>query len=477
MFFTQINIKKNMGYVASIITSRLGYNKKWNLSWVMSAKNYDENIQKDLLMLNMVNPLNLGRFQIKQLIVPVISSFSVVSLKIFGRLTRKERAAVIIRKFRRVTLAKKSADIEHASQSKALRFGMSAVSAWFMLKDEGAKPMAYNFSMSIFPYLTRAPKNLELPKIKRKIYYIFVKYGSSGSKIAKDVGKISKKASEVQKANFKPTSQSSQNHQPTTPLQPVTPPSTPLPSADATMNQETVTATSEQKTPGFFKHEPKTKKTEEQITEKQKDEEEIKKDLQQITSDIKKTVDSTKHAGKPADISGSTIAVGSRSEGITVFARYYASFAAGSRLPTKEPKEPEEIKEDGSIMMSTYDHTNKDCGHQIIVNLDSITTAGILDVHGVFTSSAKPYQNFDHHLVSKKNYSGQDKNQYVHVYPAVRKLHISAITFSPELMEILRSNPEYFSVLETINEIHRLHGDAKVASPMEVINIIKEHKK
>jgi hypothetical protein len=94
-------------------------------------------------------------FQINQIIGPVIQhlkrlrSLRGFCLKIFGRLTRKERAAVIIRKFRRVTLAKKSADIEHASQSKALRFGMSGVSAWFMLKDEGAKPMAYNFSMTL----------------------------------------------------------------------------------------------------------------------------------------------------------------------------------------------------------------------------------------------------------------------------------------------------------------------------------------
>ena len=39
-----------MGYVASIITSSLGYNKTDKFG-VMSAKNYDENIQKDLFML------------------------------------------------------------------------------------------------------------------------------------------------------------------------------------------------------------------------------------------------------------------------------------------------------------------------------------------------------------------------------------------------------------------------------------------
>ena len=169
----------------SAIASRLGYNKKWKLSWVMSLNSYNLYIQKNLLMLNMVNPLNndichkFGKMQINLIMAPIMPSWK--PLKIFGILTPKQRAAVIIRKFRRVTLAKKSADIEHASQSKALRFGMSAVSAWFMLKDEGAKPMAYNFSMSIFPYLTRAPKNLELPRIHRKVYYIFVRHGGGGS--------------------------------------------------------------------------------------------------------------------------------------------------------------------------------------------------------------------------------------------------------------------------------------------------------
>ena len=124
-------------------------------------------------------------FQINQVITPVIRhlkrlrSLRGFCLKIFGRLTRKERAAVIIRKFRRVTLAKKSADIEHASQSKALRFGMSAVSAWFMLKDEGAKPMAYNFSMTITLLLvilqkTPFPKNTTFRKTPLKIQKRFM---------------------------------------------------------------------------------------------------------------------------------------------------------------------------------------------------------------------------------------------------------------------------------------------------------------
>jgi hypothetical protein len=42
--------------------------------------------------------------------------------------------------------------------------------------------MAYNFSMSLFPYLTLGPKNLELPRIKQKISWIFLRHGSGSGK-------------------------------------------------------------------------------------------------------------------------------------------------------------------------------------------------------------------------------------------------------------------------------------------------------
>ncbi len=164
-----------MAHTINAMASHLDSKKKWKLSWVMSKIMIY--LQNNLLRLKVVKTLNNDyqksvQIQINLIITPIIRSLN--SLKIFGRLTRKERAALIIRKFRRVALAKKSADIEHASQSKALRFGMSGVSAWFMLKDEGAKPMAYNFSMTLtllLVILQKTPfaKNKNLRKTPLKI--------------------------------------------------------------------------------------------------------------------------------------------------------------------------------------------------------------------------------------------------------------------------------------------------------------------
>ena len=110
-----------MGYVASIITSRLGYNKTDKFG-VMSAKNSNENIHNDLFMLNMVNPLNNDicykfdqYIQINQIIAPLMPSLKPLTL--FPRLIRKEIGS----NYSKILCVK-------------LSFGMSAVSAWFQLK-------------------------------------------------------------------------------------------------------------------------------------------------------------------------------------------------------------------------------------------------------------------------------------------------------------------------------------------------------
>jgi len=60
-----------------------------------------------------------------------------------GRLTRKERAAYILRQHGRVTLGTKSKFIDYATDAKIMRFGVVGVKVWFHLRK--SYPHSYNF--------------------------------------------------------------------------------------------------------------------------------------------------------------------------------------------------------------------------------------------------------------------------------------------------------------------------------------------
>jgi hypothetical protein len=93
-------------------------------------------------------------FYIKQILSPVmrdlkrqkfLKGFKII---VAGRLTRKERAAFLVRKRGSVTLSKNSAFIEQATQAKNLRFGMVGVKVWLMRKSDTYKPYYYNFFLT-----------------------------------------------------------------------------------------------------------------------------------------------------------------------------------------------------------------------------------------------------------------------------------------------------------------------------------------
>jgi ribosomal protein S3 len=52
-----------------------------------------------------------------------------------GRLTRKERAAFLVRRGNAITLSKKQEKIDYSSDAKILKFGMSAVKCWIIKKE------------------------------------------------------------------------------------------------------------------------------------------------------------------------------------------------------------------------------------------------------------------------------------------------------------------------------------------------------
>lgn len=73
--------------------------------------------------------------------MPYLNGFRIL---VAGRLTRKERAAYIVRQNGDITLGSKSCYIDYAADFKIMRFGVVGVKVWFHLKY--AKPNYYIFS-------------------------------------------------------------------------------------------------------------------------------------------------------------------------------------------------------------------------------------------------------------------------------------------------------------------------------------------
>jgi ribosomal protein S3 len=71
---------------------------------------------------------------------PTLNGFRIV---VAGRLTRKERAAYILRQHGSVTLGTKSRFIDYATDAKIMRFGVVGVKVWFHLRK--FHPHSYNF--------------------------------------------------------------------------------------------------------------------------------------------------------------------------------------------------------------------------------------------------------------------------------------------------------------------------------------------
>lgn len=100
---------------------------------------------------------------------PLLQGFKIV---VAGRLTRKERAAFMVRKNGRVSLSQKSAIIDFSSQFKIMRFGMVGVKVWFMRKNIFYKPYMYRLSMMILPLLTKRKKYKYKKVIKSQRRYM-----------------------------------------------------------------------------------------------------------------------------------------------------------------------------------------------------------------------------------------------------------------------------------------------------------------
>jgi len=61
-----------------------------------------------------------------------------------GRLTRKERAAFMIRKSGRISFSSKNRDVHYACDGKIMRFGMVGVKIWFNYKRK--RPAIYKLT-------------------------------------------------------------------------------------------------------------------------------------------------------------------------------------------------------------------------------------------------------------------------------------------------------------------------------------------
>lgn len=72
---------------------------------------------------------------------PRLDGFKIV---VAGRLTRKERAAFLIRKKGKLTLSKNDANIDYSYDFKIMRFGLVGVKVWFQVKIK--KPCFYKFT-------------------------------------------------------------------------------------------------------------------------------------------------------------------------------------------------------------------------------------------------------------------------------------------------------------------------------------------
>ena len=67
-------------------------------------------------------------------------------IAVVGRLTRKERAAILIKKYGQFTRATKTKHIDYAQDTRILRFGMVGVKIWMLLTRENACMYYFSFS-------------------------------------------------------------------------------------------------------------------------------------------------------------------------------------------------------------------------------------------------------------------------------------------------------------------------------------------
>lgn len=98
--------------------------------------------------------IKLGQyFKLFEILQPILRSLRTARniagfrLLIAGRLTRKERAAHLIRKHGRIPLGSKNIKIDFASDYKIMRFGIVGVKIWLHLKN--LNPYFYTFRFSM----------------------------------------------------------------------------------------------------------------------------------------------------------------------------------------------------------------------------------------------------------------------------------------------------------------------------------------
>lgn len=112
---------------------------------------YTKNITSTLITNYICHKLE-QYFRIQQIIGPIMSnlkknrSFLGFRLIIAGRLTRKERAAFLVRKNKRVTLGSKDAIIDYHSNVQGLRFGLVGIKCWLMRRSILLRPFNYQLS-------------------------------------------------------------------------------------------------------------------------------------------------------------------------------------------------------------------------------------------------------------------------------------------------------------------------------------------
>lgn len=97
--------------------------------------------------------IKLGQyFTISQILKPIVKRLKKASylngfrIIVAGRITRRERAAYLVRRSGDVTLAKKSCVIDYAADFKIMRFGVVGVKVWFHLI--AVKPYYYVFKFT-----------------------------------------------------------------------------------------------------------------------------------------------------------------------------------------------------------------------------------------------------------------------------------------------------------------------------------------
>lgn len=113
--------------------------------WGMHVRNLTASFITQYIILKLAK-----YFTIQEILRPVLHSLKRASyikgfrIIVAGRLTRKERAAYIIRRNGEITLANKSKPIDYAADFKVMRFGVVGVKIWFY--STVSRPYFYRFS-------------------------------------------------------------------------------------------------------------------------------------------------------------------------------------------------------------------------------------------------------------------------------------------------------------------------------------------